>query len=596
MNTFADMGINDDLLKGLASLGFQEPTPVQAKVIPLVLERKVDLVSLAQTGTGKTGAFGLPLLQLTNIQNKQTQALVLCPTRELCVQVARDLAAFAQHVAGLRILAVYGGASIEQQIKALRSGIHIIVATPGRLNDLINRGKVDISAVGYVVFDEADEMLKMGFQDELNAILAKTPKEKNTLLFSATMSKEVAAIAGKYMSNAVEVTIGQRNAGAENVRHEYYMVQAKDRYLALKRIVDNCPEIYSIIFCRTRQETNEIAGKLIQDGYNADALHGELTQVQRDQVMHKFRGKTLQILVATDVAARGLDVTDLTHVINYNLPDDISNYTHRSGRTGRAGRDGISVAIVHLKEQFKIREIERRINKKFKLCLIPSGVEVCKKQLVRLIDVVTKVEVNHAQIDPLYAEISEKLGSFAREELIKRFISVEFNRYLEYYQNAPDLNVSSGAHNQPVKRGPVRAPSADQANRQSGFTRFMVNVGRRDGLTPQDLLGKINSASGAGRVNVGKIEILRNSAMVEADSRFAQQVLGAFQNFKLNGKTVAVEVAPGNYTASRPKAAPNRPKAGASRAKPGVGWAKPSPRRSKPGGLLPPKVRKPKAV
>ncbi|MBU0613680.1 DEAD/DEAH box helicase, partial [Patescibacteria group bacterium] len=358
MNTFAELGINNDILKALSALGFEEPTPIQAQVIPLMLDRQVDMVSLAQTGTGKTAAFGVPLIQLTNNKSRQTQGLILCPTRELCVQVSRDLGAFARYVEGLSILAVYGGASIDQQINALRNGIQIIVATPGRLNDLIRRRKVDISGVRYVVFDEADEMLQMGFQEELNAILAQTPKEKNTLLFSATMSKEVAAIASKYMSDPVEITIGQRNAGAENVRHEYYMVHAKHRYLALKRIVDYYPKIYSIIFCRTRLETNEVANKLIQDGYNADALHGDLSQAQRDQVMNKFRCKNLQLLVATDVAARGLDVNDLTHVINYNLPDDNSGYTHRSGRTGRAGRTGTSVAIIHMKERFKIKEIE----------------------------------------------------------------------------------------------------------------------------------------------------------------------------------------------------------------------------------------------
>ena len=554
MNTFADIGINNDILKGLTSLGFQEPTPVQAQVIPLMLERQVDLVGLAQTGTGKTAAFGLPLIQMTNTKNRQTQVLVLCPTRELCVQVARDLEAFSRHVEGLRILAVYGGASIEQQIKALRKGVQLIVATPGRLNDLIRRGKVDISGVRYVVLDEADEMLQMGFQDELNAILAQTPLEKNTLLFSATMSKEVAAIAGKYMSDPVEVTIGERNAGAENVSHEYYMVPARDRYIALKRIVDNCPNNYSIIFCRTRQETNEVANKLIQDGYNADALHGDLSQPQRDQVMKKFRCKNLQILVATDVAARGLDVNDLTHVINYNLPDDLGNYTHRSGRTGRAGRIGTSVAIVHMKERFKIGEIEKKIKKKFKQCRIPSGVEICKKQLVSLVDVVTKVEVDYDQIDPLYAEISEKLGSLDSEELIKRLVSLEFNRFLEYYKNAPDLNViSDGAKKRQGKREQQRGESANNSNRKQKFTRFSLDVGRRDGIMPQDLIGKINGVSGGGRIKVGKIEIMRNTALLEADSRFTPQILDAFHHVKINGKTVSIEVARGNHDTSLPK-------------------------------------------
>ena len=553
MNTFADIGINENILQGLSSLGFEEPTPVQAQVIPLMLEQQVDLVSLAQTGTGKTAAFGLPLIQLTNTKNRQTQGLILCPTRELCVQVARDLEAFSRYVNGLRVLAVYGGARIDQQIKALRKGIQIIVATPGRLNDLINRGRVDLSGVRYAVFDEADEMLQMGFQDELNAILAQTPPEKNTLLFSATMSKGVAAIAGRYMSDPVEVTIGKRNAGAENVRHEYYMVNAGNRYPALKRIVDNCPDNYSIIFCRTRKETNEVAGKLMQDGYNADALHGDLSQAQRDQVMRKFRSRNLQLLVATDVAARGLDVNDLTHVINYNLPDDIAGYTHRSGRTGRAGRTGISVAIVQAKERYKIRQIEKRLKKKFALCRIPSGVEICKKQLVSLVDVVTNVEVDHEQINPLYADIAEKLEHLDREELIKKFISLEFNQILEYYKNAPDLNASEGAKKRYGKKDPRRREFADNSKRKQKFTRFFLNVGRRDGIIPQGLLGKINDVSGAGRIKVGKIEIMRNTALLEADSRFTSQILDAFQHSTINGKTVSIKVARGNHGTSRPK-------------------------------------------
>jgi len=553
MNTFADLGINNDILKGLSSLGFQEPTPVQEQVIPLMLERQVDLVSLAQTGTGKTAAFGVPLIQLTNSKNKQTQGLILCPTRELCMQVARDLEAFSRHVKGLRVLAVYGGASIEQQINALRRGVQVIVATPGRLNDLINRGNVNISGVRYVVFDEADEMLQMGFQDELNAILAQTPAEKNTMLFSATMSREVKAIAGKYMSDPVEITIGKRNAGAENVRHEYYMVHARDRYPALKRIVDNYPDNYSIIFCRTRRETHEVANKLIQDGYNADALHGDLSQAQRDQVMKKFRCKNLQLLVATDVAARGLDVNDLTHVINYNLPDDNAGYTHRSGRTGRAGRSGTSVAIIHMKERFKIRQIEKNIKKKFKQCRIPSGTDICKKQLVNLIDVVTKVEVDHDQIDPLYAEISEKLGALDREELIKKFISLEFNRFLKYYKNAPDLNVSDREKKRHGKREHQRGEFHRNSTRKQKFTQFFLNVGRRQGIMPQGLIGKINGIPGVGRIKVGKIEILRNTARLEADSRFTPQILAAFQHATINGKTVSIEVSRTNHTTSRPK-------------------------------------------
>ncbi len=542
MTTFEDIGINSDILKALSSLGFSEPTPVQAKVIPLMLEQQVDLVSLAQTGTGKTAAFGIPLIQRTTTKSKQTQGLILCPTRELCVQVARDIQALAKFSAGLKILAVYGGTRIDQQISALRRGVQIIVATPGRLNDLINRGRVDISAVKYVVFDEADEMLQMGFQDELNAILAKTPKEKNTLLFSATMSKEVASIAAKYMSNPVEMTIGKRNAGAENVTHEYYMVHAKDRYLALKRIVDNALNNYSIIFCRTRRDTNDVANKLIQDGYNADALHGELNQGQRDQVMKKFRNKSLQILVATDVAARGLDVNDLTHVINYNLPDDIAGYTHRSGRTGRAGRTGTSIAIIHMKELYRIRAIEKRIKKQFKKCRVPTGEEICQKQLVNLVDIVTNVTVDHDQINPLYAAIADKFAHLDREELIKKFLSREFNQFLEYYKYAPDLNVNEKAANRKNKKERGRKDSAPTQGKQK-FTRFFLNVGRRDGILPQGLLGKINGIPGIGRVQVGKIEIMRNSALLEAESRYITEILGAFEHTKINGKTVSIEVA-----------------------------------------------------
>ncbi len=558
MKTFVELGINDDILKSLLSLGFEDPTPVQSQVIPLMLEQQVDLVALAQTGTGKTAAFGIPLIQLTDSRSRKTQSLILCPTRELCMQVAGDLAVFSKFIKGLNVLPIYGGSSIDQQIRALRKGVQIIVATPGRLNDLIKRGRVDISAVQCVVFDEADEMLQMGFQEELNAILAQTPAEKNTWLFSATMSKEVKSISRRYMSDPVELTIGRMNAGAENVRHDYYMVHIGNRYPALKRIVDNSPDNYSIIFCRTRRETNEVASKLIQDGYNADALHGELTQAQRDQVMKKFRSKNLQILVATDVAARGLDVNDLTHVINFNLPDDAASYTHRSGRTGRAGRTGISVALVLAKERYKIRQIEKNLKKKFKQCRIPTGQEVCKNQLVSLVDVVTKVEVDHEQIDPLYTEIAEKFAHLDREELIKKFVSREFNRFLEYYKYAPDLNVSEKAQRRPVKTGQPRRESYSSGGDKQQFTRFFLNVGRRDGVMPQGLLGKINDASGIGRIKVGKIDIMRNSVLLEAESRFTPQILDAFQHMTINGKTVSIEVARENRGASRPKAGGKR--------------------------------------
>ncbi|HSH13071.1 MAG TPA: DEAD/DEAH box helicase [Desulfurivibrionaceae bacterium] len=441
MSDFDMMGLPATLVKRLELMGMTEPTPIQKQAIPHGLNGR-DVMGLAQTGTGKTAAFGIPMMQLANPTQHRPEALILCPTRELCVQVTRDLMALASHLPQIKVTAVYGGAPIEPQIRALRQGSQIVVATPGRLNDLLRRNSVDLSTIRRVVLDEADEMLNMGFKEELNTILAATPAEKNTLLFSATMSREVAAIAANYMNKPMEITVGQKNVGTENVRHIYYMVQAKDRYQALKRIADLNPDIYAIIFCRTRQETQEVAEKLIGDGYSADALHGDLSQGQRDHVMNKFRGKSMQMLVATDVAARGLDVSDLTHVINYNLPDDPASYTHRSGRTGRAGKTGISIVIINLRELFKVREIERRLQRKFEAGKLPSGQQVCERQLLNLIDTVNKVQVDHARIEPFLPAVYEKLADLDREELIKRFVSLEFNRFLEYYRNAPDLNAS----------------------------------------------------------------------------------------------------------------------------------------------------------
>ncbi len=555
MNTFADIGVDTNVLKALSDLGFTAPTPIQEKVIPLMLDRKADMVSLAQTGTGKTAAFGVPLVQLSDPKNRKTQSLVLCPTRELCMQVTRDLKAYAMHIHGVKVLAIYGGSPIDQQIRILRQGVQMIVATPGRLNDLIRRGRVDISAVNYVVLDEADEMLNMGFQEDLKTILAQTPAEKNTLLFSATMSREISRISKKYMSDPIEVTVGKRNAGAENVTHELYLVKGGDRYPALKRIVDNSPDIYAIIFCRTRKETHDVANRLMQDGYNADALHGDLTQAQRDQVMGKFRAKTLQILVATDVAARGLDINDLTHVVNYNLPDDTSGYTHRSGRTGRAGRSGISVVIVQPRERYRISRIEKNINKKFKQCRIPTGEEICKRQLSTLIEVVSNVAVDHDQIDPLYPEVAKKLADLDRVELIKRFISVEFNKLLEYYKYAPDLNVKDTTQKQRSKKSPPRRTERTtvSGDGKHKFTRFFLNVGRRQGIAPKDLMAKINSIHVAGRIDIGKIELKRNSAVLEGDSRFVSEILDVFQNSKINGKIVSIEVVQANQRTNRPK-------------------------------------------
>jgi ATP-dependent RNA helicase DeaD len=537
--TFAALGIRAEIIKGLDDLGFAAPTPVQEQIIPVLLDRPLDIVGMAQTGTGKTAAFGIPLVQLSDPGRRQTQALVLCPTRELCVQVTKDLVAFARYLPGFKIQAVYGGASIETQIRGLRQGAQIIVATPGRLHDLIRRQEVDISAIRVVVLDEADEMLQMGFQEELTAILAKTPATKNTLLFSATMPKGVAAIAANYMKKPLEVTVGQRNAGAENVRHIFYMVQAKDRYLALKRIIDLNPDLYAIVFCRTRLEVNEVAEKLMKDGYSADSLHGELSQAQRDHVMQKFRSRGLQILVATDVAARGLDVTDLTHVLNYNLPDDLATYTHRSGRTGRAGKAGVSVAIIHLRERSLIREIEGRLGKKFEEGRIPSGYEVCQRQLLHLVDTMRQVEIDHERIEPFLAAVSEKLAPLDREELIKRFLSVELNRFLEYYRNAPDLNVPEKGRGREVVREP--AGKFQRSERNVPFTRLVLNIGKKDGMHATRLIGQINEASGP-NVRIGKIDIKENATMFEAESRFVAQVVQIFERLQVNGRKVSVEV------------------------------------------------------
>jgi ATP-dependent RNA helicase DeaD len=580
MTTFADLGIHPDIISGLESLGFTAPTPVQEQIIPLLLEKPVDIVGLAQTGTGKTAAFGIPLVQLCSPDSRKTQALVLCPTRELCMQVARDLNAFAKNLPAIRVCAVYGGASIDNQIRSLRQGAPIIVATPGRLHDLMRRQVIDLSEIRLVVLDEADEMLQMGFQDELNAILAQTPADKHTLLFSATMPQSVASISRKYMKNPLEITVGTRNAGSENIRHMYYMVHAKDRYLALRRLVDMNPDMYAIIFCRTRQEVNDVADKLSKDGYNADPLHGELSQSQRDYVMQRFRSKSVQLLVATDVAARGLDVTDLTHVINYNLPDDSANYTHRSGRTGRAGKTGISISIIHMREQFRIKEIESKMKRQFELGKVPSGHEVCKKQLLHKIEIIKNIEVNTSRLAPFMETITEALADLDRDELILRFVSQEFDNVLAHYQNAPDINVSDKgrgrdeSYNRSESRfsrserpdsryaKPDRPDSKFALARQEdrgervNFSRFYLNIGQKDGLYPARLIGQINDGSGSASIKIGRIEILDNTAMLEADSRFAQKIIEVFQGLKVNGRDVEVK------TLDAPKGRPGKPTGG----------------------------------
>lgn len=508
---FNELGLKEELLQSIEELGFEEAMPIQEKAIPFVLNESKDLIAMAQTGTGKTAAFGLPILQKTDTSLRQTQSLILAPTRELCVQIANDLKNFGRHLKGLNIVAVYGGENIIIQLRALDVTPQIIVATPGRLIDLMKRGKIHLEAIRHLVMDEADEMLDMGFQEDIETILASTPDMRRTLLFSATMPKEVERIAQRYMQEREQIVIGAKNSGTENVEHIYYMVQAKDRYAALKRIVDIHPEIYGIVFCRTRQETQDIASQLMRDGYNADALHGDLSQAQRDHVMNKFREKSLQLLVATDVAARGLDVNNLTHVINYNLPDDNESYNHRSGRTGRAGKKGTSIAIIHTRERGRIKAIERVIGRRFEQRRVPTGEDVCKKQLFHLIDRMEKVEVNDAQLGPLMEEVIKKTDYLSREELLRHFVALEFNRFLDYYKDARDLNV-------PGKKD--RSESGERTkngkSRKSGRkTQLKIDMGRNEGITPKRLLAMINEVTGDRSISVQNIDIAPHYSFFE---------------------------------------------------------------------------------
>jgi ATP-dependent RNA helicase DeaD len=534
MMNFQETGIRSELVKAVTELGFDQPMPVQEQVIPVILQTTRDIIALAQTGTGKTAAFGLPLLSLIDKKSKNAQVLILCPTRELCLQITNDLTSYAKYLSNIRMVAVYGGASIENQIKELKQGAHIIVATPGRMNDLIRRKKVNLSQIQSVVLDEADEMLNMGFKEDLNLILDEVPEQRRTLLFSATMSKEVAAIASNYMSETEEIIVGTKNAGSDTVRHFYCVVHAADRYFALKRVVDFYPDVYGIIFCRTRHETKEVAEKLMKDGYSADALHGDLSQSQRDYVMQRFRLKNIQMLVATDVAARGLDVEDLTHVINYNLPDELEVYTHRSGRTGRAGKSGISVSIIHAKEKTKIPLIEKMIRKKFEYIPVPGGKEICEKQLFSLVDKMEKVEVNESQIEEYLSVVYKKLEWLSREELIKRFVSAEFNRFLEYYKNAPDLNVKD--HHQEHK---------ENKNSQSrrNFELFRINIGSIDGLNARELIGLINEFTRNRKITIGKADIMKKFSLFEADRQYTDTLLNAFRKGTYEGRRIFVEIA-----------------------------------------------------
>ena len=545
MKTFEELGVSEEIRRAIEELGFEQPMPVQEEVIPYLLGHGNDVIALAQTGTGKTAAYGIPVLQKTDPTNKATQALILSPTRELCLQIADDLNAFAKYIDGMHIVPVYGGASIETQIHALRHGVQIIVATPGRLIDLMKRGVAQLDQVNNVVLDEADEMLNMGFSESINEIFEGVPADRNTLLFSATMSKEIEAIAKNYLHNYKEIVVGSRNEGAENVNHIYYMVNARDKYLALKRIVDFYPRIYAIIFCRTKIETQEVADKLIKDGYNAEALHGDLSQQQRDLTMQKFRNHLTQLLVATDVAARGLDVDDLTHVINYGLPDDVENYTHRSGRTGRAGKKGTSISIIHSREKFKVRNIEKIIGKEFVDGTLPMPEEICKKQLFKTMDDIMKADVDEDLIAPYMPEINRQFDYVDKEDIIKKMVSITFGKFLDYYKNAPEIvkpttksrdkseqgdrNGRGGKDTRNRKRGPRQA--------EAGYRRLFINLGKQDGFYPGEVMQFINKHI-HGHQEVGHIDLLQKFSYIEVPEEDAQRVMRALDGTAYKGREV----------------------------------------------------------
>ena len=533
MKTFEELGVSVEIRQAIEEMGFVQPMPVQEEVIPRLLTSEKDMIALAQTGTGKTASFGIPLLMRLDLSSRNTQALVLSPTRELCLQIADDLRDFSKYMEGVHVEAVYGGAAIEQQIRALKKGAQVIVATPGRLIDLKNRGYAILDNVSNIVLDEADEMLNMGFSDAINEIFESLPAEHSTLMFSATMSREVERVAKKYLTDYEEVVVGSRNEGAENVNHIYYMVQAKDKYLALKRIVDYYPKIFAIIFCRTKLETQEIADKLIRDGYNAESLHGDLSQQQRDLTMQKFRQHLTQLLVATDVAARGLDVDDLTHVINFGLPDDIENYTHRSGRTGRAGKKGTSISIVHSKEKHKIRNIEKEIGKAFVETPIPSAEEICKKQLYKVMDQIVKTDVNDDEIAPFMQDISRYFEFIDKDEIIKKIVSLEFGKFLAYYADAPEIEAPA--------KDKEKKPQSDREKRtnkaQKGFARLFINLGKKDGFFPGVLMQTLNRYVG-GRQEVGHIDLLDTISYFEVPEKDARKVMTQLTGIRYKGRTV----------------------------------------------------------
>ena len=529
MSKFKEIGVAKDLCKGINEMGFINPTEVQEQSIPFLLLENRDLISLAQTGTGKTAAFGLPVIQKTELKNKYVQSIILCPTRELCIQICKDLETYSKYVSGIKILAVYGGTNIDTQIKSLNKGVHIVVGTPGRTKDLIKRKVLKLELVDKVVLDEADEMLSMGFKDDLDFILERTRDNRQTMLFSATISKEVKSISKRYMSDAKEISVSKINSGAKNIEHHIYNVSSRNKYEALKRIADFNPNIYGIVFCRTKRHTKDIANKFMAEGYNADAIHGDLSQNQRDEVMQRFRNKSLQILIATDVAARGLDVDDITHVINYSLPDDPEVYIHRSGRTARAGKSGISIAISNESERRKIKSIEKKGGIKFVNKDVPTGVEICSNQLYKMIDKIENVEVDEKQIKPFLKDIYQKLEWLDRDELIKRFVSVEFNRFLKYYKEANKLQ-SKRSKKSEKKRG----------NKKS-MTGFSINIGRKHRATPIDIISIINRALKSNDIEIGKIELNRYQSFFEIDKDFADELTSNIKKIDFRGNDIVLE-------------------------------------------------------
>ena len=548
MKTFEELGVSAEIRRAISEMGYEHPMPVQEEVIPYLLGVGNDVIALAQTGTGKTAAFGLPVLQKVNPADRRTQAVILSPTRELCLQIAGDLKEYSRYIDDLHVLAVYGGSSIESQIRSLRKGAQVIVATPGRLIDLMNRGVAKLDAVENVVLDEADEMLNMGFTESINEILAGVPTERNTLLFSATMGKEIERIAKSYLHDYKEIVVGSRNEGAENVNHIYYLVHAKDKYAALKRVVDYFPRIYGIIFCRTRLETQEVADHLIRDGYNAEALHGDLSQAQRDLTMQKFRQHHTQLLVATDVAARGLDVDDLTHVINYGLPDDVENYTHRSGRTGRAGKRGTSISIIHLREKGKVRIIEKVIGKKFEAGTLPEPQEICTKQLYKVMDELERIEVNDTEIAPFLPEIFRKLEWLTKEDLIKRIVSREFGHFLRYYADAPVIEQPTdrkGDDRTEDRKSRRERRKGDDGNHQAeeGYTRLFINLGKRDNFYAREIINLVNRHVKGGKVEIGRIDLTNNCSFFEVPNEDADLVLSKMKRVKVGERKVVVDKA-----------------------------------------------------